>query len=66
MFELSVINRKRRWEWRVCDNEGVILVRGWERSRVAARYRGYSALFLLLGATCHLGKKRRLSGDNAG
>jgi hypothetical protein len=51
MFEVLIIKRKRmKWEWRVCDRKGSILMHGWESSRRAAKYRGDRALFLLLAA----------------
>ena len=41
MFEVMIIKRGRsRWEWRVCDRDGAILIHGWESTRRAAKYRG--------------------------
>jgi hypothetical protein len=37
-----------KWEWRVCDRQGVTIMNGFESSRRAAKYRGYRALFHLL------------------
>ena len=48
MMEVTVTRRRRRWEWRVCDHNGTLLMQGRERSRPAARYQGYRSLFLLL------------------
>ena len=49
MFELVVKNhRGNKWEWQVCDRGGKVIMSGFESSRLAARYRGQSALFLLL------------------
>lgn len=49
MFETAIAKRGRsRWEWRVCDCSGAVMMRGWENSRTAARYRGDRALFQLL------------------
>jgi len=49
MFEMTLRKRGRtRWEWRVCDSAGREIMRGWETSRPAARYKGERALFLLL------------------
>jgi len=49
MFEVVVEERSQvRWEWRVRDRAGEILVYGSEASRKAARYRGERALFQLL------------------
>ena len=57
MFDVSVIHRRQNWEWQVRNDEGVIVMQGRERSRPAARYRGYRALFLLLEATFQFAKK---------
>jgi hypothetical protein len=46
-----------KWEWRVCDHHHTTIMGGFERTRPAARYRGYRALFLLL--TCTLRGDRR-------
>jgi hypothetical protein len=55
MLQLMLIDRNRRgWEWRVCDQSGVVLSKGRERTRVAARYRGYRAMFLLLASGAKL------------
>ncbi len=49
MFEVTLRKRGRtRWEWRVFDGTGREIMRGWETSRPAARYKGERALFLLL------------------
>jgi hypothetical protein len=49
MFEVTLRKRGRtRWEWRVCDTAGREIMRGWETSRPASRYKGERALFLLL------------------
>jgi hypothetical protein len=51
MFDVVVIERSPiRWEWQVCDRTGRALMRGWENTRRAAKYRGDRALFLLLAA----------------
>ena len=60
MFEVMIIKRGRsRWEWRVCDRDGAILIHGWESSRRAAKYRGDCALFLLLAAGPYNPRQRR-------
>ena len=41
-----------KWEWRVCDRRDSTIMGGFERSRPAARYRGYRTLFLLLASGC--------------
>jgi hypothetical protein len=41
-----------KWEWLVCDRHDSTIMGGFERSRLAARYRGYRALFLLLASSC--------------
>jgi hypothetical protein len=51
MFDVVIIRRgPLKWEWQVCDRAGRILMRGWEHTRRAARYKGDRALFLLLAA----------------
>jgi hypothetical protein len=51
MFEVVLSRRGRtRWDWRVNDSTGKAIMRGWENSRPAAKYRGERALFLLLMA----------------
>jgi hypothetical protein len=51
MFEVVIIKRRpTKWEWRVCDAEGTILMHGWETTRRAAKYRGDRGLFLLLAS----------------
>jgi hypothetical protein len=37
-----------KWEWRVCDRQGATIMNGFESTRLAAKYRGYRALFQLL------------------
>ncbi|OSJ36729.1 hypothetical protein BSZ19_02840 [Bradyrhizobium japonicum] len=55
MLDLILIDRNRRgWEWRVCDQSGTALGKGRERTRMAARYRGYQAMFLLLASGARL------------
>jgi hypothetical protein len=48
MMEVTVTKRRRSWEWRVCDQNGTLIMHGRERTRPAARYQGYRSLFLLL------------------
>jgi hypothetical protein len=50
MLQLILVDRNRGWEWRVCDQSGVALSKGREKTRAAARYRGYQAMFLLLAS----------------
>ena len=48
---LEVLISKRsqtKWEWRVCDRYGTMIMGGFERNRRVAKYRGNRALFLLL------------------
>jgi hypothetical protein len=57
MFEVSVEKRGRaRWEWRVCDSAGRLIMSGWEDSRGEAKYRGDRALFQLLLSQPRLGE----------
>ncbi|WP_213289912.1 hypothetical protein [Bradyrhizobium sp. sGM-13] len=48
MKDVTVTKRRRSWEWRVTDESGRPIMSGRERSRPAARYQGYRALFMLL------------------
>ena len=37
MFEVVITKRKpMKWEWQVCDRDGVTVMRGWEHTRHAA------------------------------
>jgi hypothetical protein len=48
---LEVITTERsptKWEWRVCDRQGTIIMNGFESTRRAAKYKGNRALFHLL------------------
>ena len=52
MFEMVIIeHRPTKWKWQVCNLEGTPIMSGWEKTREAARYQGYRALFLLLAAS---------------
>ncbi len=46
-----VIKRRRAWEWQLRDQGGILIMGGREKSRPAARYQGYRALFLLLASS---------------
>lgn len=60
MFEVVITKRKpMKWEWQVRDRDGVTVMRGWEHTRHAAKYRGDRALFLLLAAAAYDPSKRR-------
>jgi hypothetical protein len=48
MMEVTVTKRRRSWEWRVCDQNGALIMHGRERTRPAARYQGYRSLFMQL------------------
>ena len=52
LLDVRIMPRGRRWKWQVCNQHGMMLMRGWEPSRALARYQGYSALLLLLRANC--------------
>jgi hypothetical protein len=54
MMELTVAKRRRSWEWRVHDHNGMLTMSGRERTRPAARYQGYRSLFqqLAIGRSC--------------
>ena len=62
MFEVVIFKRSpTRWEWQVCDRKGNAIMRGWEHTRPAAKYRGNRALFLLLAAA-NYGPRETRSG----
>jgi len=48
MKDVIVIKRRRNFEWQVREQNGTLLRRGRERTRPAARYQGYRALFMIL------------------
>jgi hypothetical protein len=57
MFEVVIFKcSPTRWEWQLCDRKGNAIMRGWEHTRPAAKYRGDRALFLLLAAA-HYGPR---------
>jgi hypothetical protein len=51
MKEVIVIKRRRVWEWQLRDQSGILIMGGREKSRPAARYQGYRALFMLLASS---------------
>jgi hypothetical protein len=51
MKEVIVIKRRRAWEWQLRDQSGILIMGGREKSRPAARYQGYRALFMLLATS---------------
>jgi len=51
MLDVVVVKRRRStWEWQVREQNGVLIMRGREQARPAARYQGYRALFMLLAS----------------
>lgn len=46
-----MIKRRRAWEWQLRDQSGILIMGGREKSRPAARYQSYRALFLLLASS---------------
>jgi hypothetical protein len=49
MFEVVIRNHSPiKWEWQLHDHGGNVLLRGFEKSRAAAKYKGECALFQLL------------------
>jgi len=54
MKEVVVIKRRRAWEWQLRDQSGILIMGGREKSRPAARYQGYRALFMLLATSWRL------------
>ena len=59
MKEVIVTKRRRAWEWQLRDQNGILIMGGREKSRPAARYQGYRALFMLLATSW------RVSGPEA-
>jgi len=52
LFDTAIVQKRLRWEWRLCDRSGRVMMKGRERSRAEARYQSSRALFLLLLASC--------------
>ena len=49
MLEVKLTDRARKgWAWEVRDHTGVVLARGREKTRLAAKYQAERALFQLL------------------
>jgi hypothetical protein len=48
MLEFIVIRRRRSWDWQLHDQNGTIVAGGREKTRPAARYRAYRALFRVI------------------
>lgn len=49
MLEVVIIESgPARWEWQVCDGDGVEVVFGREQTRAESNYQGNRALFTLL------------------
>jgi len=51
VFEAVLTYRRRKWEWRVCDRFGKVMLQGRESARPEAKYQAERAIFLLLMAT---------------
>jgi len=48
MFEVAISRGWLKWKWRVCDRQGNVILSGFEKTRVAAKYAGERALFFIL------------------
>ena len=48
MLEFIIFKRRRNFCWQVRDQNGKMVATGREKTRRAARYRAYRALFLVL------------------
>ena len=46
-----MVKRRRAWEWQLRGQSGILIMGGREKSRQAARYQGYRALFMLLASS---------------
>jgi hypothetical protein len=62
MFDLVVLNRRKRWEWRVSDRNGKVIMRGSEPTRQEAKYKAHRALFLLLSQAGSYSPSQTLKG----
>ena len=51
LFDTAIVQKRLRWEWRLCDRSGRLVMKGREKSRAEARYQSSRALFLLLLAS---------------
>jgi hypothetical protein len=49
MLDVSVTHHPPQWEWQVTFN-GELIANGFEREKLAARFEGNNAMFLLLAA----------------
>ena len=49
MLEVSVTHQPPRWEWQVTF-DGEMIANGFERVKIAAKFEGNNAMFLLLAA----------------
>lgn len=53
-FEIVVKKgRRTTWRWCVCTSDGVVVMRGSETTRSAARYQAERAFFMLLLSAPH-------------
>jgi hypothetical protein len=52
LFDTAIVQKRLRWEWRLCDRSGRLMMKGREKSRAEARYQSSRALFQLLLASC--------------
>jgi hypothetical protein len=51
VLEVVILRRRpTKWKWQVCNMAGTPVMSGWGRTRQAAQYHAYRALFLLLAA----------------
>ena len=49
MLEVKLIDRARKgWDWKVCDETGIVLTHGRQKTRIAAKYQAERSLFQLL------------------
>lgn len=49
LLDVTVTHTPPRWEWDVSAN-GESIANGFEKDRVAAKFKGYSAMFMLLAS----------------
>ena len=48
MFEVALNYHRGKWEWRVYDRSGIIVLQGWEKTHLEAKDQADRGLLLLL------------------
>jgi hypothetical protein len=66
MLEFIIFKRRRKFCWQLRDQNGKMIATGREKTRPAARYQAYRALFLLLSTGWKATAPTVVSTDPAG